>query len=67
MCGFVSLIFARCGCKLNRTTPEPKNGSIHLPCPFHWIFAKIKATSFVLIPWHLMGGISNLSIVLGKG
>ncbi len=54
------------GAILNRTTPEPRKGSIHLPLPCHFTVVAMKFTSFVLIPWHFKGGTMTLLICLGK-
>src|SRR4051812_33824817 len=58
ICWFVSDNRARLGIKFNATTPEPRKGSIQSASCFstHLMLLNMKGTSFVLMPWHLIGG-----------
>ena len=60
ICGFVSETSALFGNTLNKTTPDPRNGSTHLSLPVHSSFKDIVSymnlTSFVFIPCVFIGG-----------
>ena len=59
----VSAASARGGLMLNKTAPEPRNGSTQRPCQSHAMRLAMKGVSFVLMPCVLRGGAAGFNII----
>ena len=57
---------ARRGRALNSTTPDPRNGSTHLPPPSHAMLSRMNPTSLVFMPCVLRGGTSGADAAAGR-